>query len=146
MQGKRLLSVDDDDDILAIIAKVGRELGFEVETISKSTRFMTTYVRLKPDVITLDLMMPDVDGVELVRWLGDVGCASGIVILSGGHSMYVQLAQKLAFARGSLRISALAKPFKIVDLRTALIAAAASPLADGATVAAHAEGAAGRRA
>lgn len=132
MQAKRLLSVDDDDSVLAIIAKVGRELGFEVETISKSTRFMTAYVRVKPDVITLDLMMPDVDGVELVRWLSDVGCSAGIIILSGGHSMYVQLTQKLATARGALRTSVLAKPFRIADLRTALITAAGSRAPDDA--------------
>jgi len=127
MQGKRLLSVDDDAGVLAIIRKVAVELGFEVETISNSTRFMTAYVRIKPDVITLDLMMPDMDGIELVRWLGDVGCTAGVIILSGGHTMFVNLAQKLASTRGSLHTSVLRKPFSIAELRAALTAATARP-------------------
>ena len=120
MHAKRLLSVDDDAAVLAIINKVAVELGFEVETITNSTRFMTAYVRIKPDVITLDLMMPDMDGIELIRWLGEVECPANVIIISGGHSMFVQLTQKLAAARGNLRTRVLRKPFSITELRSAL--------------------------
>lgn len=122
MQVKRLLCVDDDVGVLAIIRKVAEELGFEVEAISNSTRFMTSYVRIKPDVVTLDLMMPDMDGIELVRWLGDVGSNATVIIISGGHSMFASLAQKLAVARGALHTSVLRKPFTLADLRAALTA------------------------
>ena len=126
MQEKRLLSVDDDAGILAIINNVAAELGFEVETINNSIRFMTAYVRIKPDVITLDLMMPDMDGIEVVRWLGDVGCTARVIIISG-HSMFVQIAQKLAAARDGLDTTVLQKPFSVTELRAALMGAAASP-------------------
>src|SRR5512147_2207155 len=122
MQGKRLLAVDDDPGILAIIREVATELGFEVETLTKSTGFMTTYVRMKPDVITLDVVMPNMDGIELIRWLSDIDCQAGVIILSGGNAVYVEQGQKLAAARGKLRTSVLAKPFRVADLRSALIA------------------------
>jgi CheY-like chemotaxis protein len=131
MERKRLLAVDDDAGILAIISNVAGGLGFDVETISSSARFMAAYVRLRPHVITLDLMMPDVDGVELVRWLGDVGCTAGLVIISGGHGTYLQMTQKLAAAKGILRTGVLAKPFGIADLRNALLAAADETAAIG---------------
>jgi CheY-like chemotaxis protein len=125
MQRKRLLSVDDDVGVLAIINNVAAELGFEVESLSNSSRFMTTYVRAKPDVITLDLMMPDMDGIEVVRWLGDVGCAAKVIIVSG-HSMFVKITQELATARGGLDTTVLQKPFSVTELRVALATAAAS--------------------
>jgi CheY-like chemotaxis protein len=123
MQRRRLLSVDDDVAVLAIINTVAAELGFEVESLSNSSRFMTTYVRIKPDVITLDLMMPDMDGIEVVRWLGDVGCTAKVIIVSG-HSMFVQITQKLAAARGGLDTTVLQKPFSVTELRVALATAA----------------------
>lgn len=126
MQGKRLLAVDDDPGILAIIRQVAGELGFEIETLTKSTSFMTTYSRMKPDVITLDVMMPDMDGIELIRWLSDIGCTASVIILSGGNAVFVELSQKLAAARGGLHTSVLNKPFRLADLRAALIAAGES--------------------
>ena len=127
MRGRRLLAVDDDPGILAIIREIATELGFEVETLTKSTSFMTTYVRVRPDVVTLDVVMPDMDGIELIRWLSDIGSTAGVIILSGGNAIYLEQSRKIATARGALRTSVLAKPFRVTDLRTALIAAVESP-------------------
>lgn len=126
MQRRRLLSVDDDVAVLAIINTIAAELGFEVESLSNSSRFMTAYVRIKPDVISLDLMMPDMDGIEVVRWLGDVGCTAKVIIISG-HSMFIQIAQKLAAARDGLDTTVLQKPFSVSELRVALMSTGASP-------------------
>jgi len=37
---------------------------------------MTTFVRFKPDIVVLDVVMKNVDGMEIIRWLADVdyGC------------------------------------------------------------------------
>lgn len=115
----RLLSVDDDESILSIISDVAIGLGFEVSAISDSARFMTTYVRVKPHVITLDMMMPDMDGIEVIRWLSDVGSPARVIILSG-HSTFLRLGGKLADARGTLSTTLLRKPFALSDLRAAL--------------------------
>jgi DNA-binding response OmpR family regulator len=116
----RLLSVDDDESILSIINDVATGLGFEVATLSDSARFMTAYVRFKPHIITLDMMMPDMDGIEVIRWLSDVGSPARVIILSG-HSTYLRLGGKLADARGTLSTALLRKPFALSDLRAALI-------------------------
>ena len=115
----RLLSVDDDERILSIIQDVATGLGFEVSTLSDSTRFMTAYVRVKPHIITLDMMMPDMDGIEVIRWLSDVGSTARVIILSG-HSTFLRLGEKLANARGTLSTALLRKPFALSDLRAAL--------------------------
>jgi len=123
MTAKRLLSVDDDTHILAVIRAVAVDLGFSVEVLAESARFMTTYNRVKPDIITLDVMMPDMDGLEIIQWLNDIDSTASIIILSGGARMYMRHGEKLAQARGSLRTAVLSKPFALDDLRQALLAA-----------------------
>lgn len=127
MSGKRLLCVDDDASILAVIQEVATELGFEVETLASSTRFMKTYVRVKPHVITLDIIMPEMDGIEIIQWLNDIESTSSVIILSGGGTMFTRFAKTFADVKGSLRASVLPKPFKVAELRAALSAAAGWP-------------------
>ena len=120
----RLLCVDDDAGVLAVIQQVGTELGFEVEALVSSTRFMKTYVRVKPHVITLDIIMPEVDGIEIIQWLNDIESTSRVIILSGGGTTYTRYAKTFADAKGSLWATVLPKPFRVTDLRSTLIAAA----------------------
>jgi len=119
---QRLLSVDDDPDILSLIRRVACGLGFEVDTVSHGSFFMAAYVRRKPDVITLDLYMPDVDGIELIRWLGDVGCTARVILMSGAAAHYSKMAQRLAQDGSKLDVSCLSKPFGLAALRSALTA------------------------
>jgi CheY-like chemotaxis protein len=119
---QRLLSVDDDPGMLSLIRRVACGLGFEVDSVSHGSFFMTAYVRKKPDVITLDLYMPDVDGIELIRWLGDVGCTARVILMSGAASHYSRMAQRLGQDGGRLSVACLGKPFAVADLRNALTA------------------------
>lgn len=119
---QRLLSIDDDPDILSLIRRVAVDLGFEVDVVTHGSFFMAAYVRKKPDVITLDLYMPDMDGIELIRWLGDVGCTARVILMSGAAFHYSQMAQRLAHDGSKLNVSCLNKPFAIADLRNALTA------------------------
>jgi DNA-binding response OmpR family regulator len=117
---KRLLSVDDDKDILDIIQGVAAELGFEVDAVNHSNMFMKAYARIKPDVITLDMIMPDMDGIELIRWLGDVGCQARVILVSGASLAYSKMATRLAEDGAHLDIHTLRKPFRLAELRAML--------------------------
>lgn len=119
---KRLLSVDDDPGMLSLIRRVASDLGFEVDVVTHASFFMAAYVRKKPDVITLDIVMPDVDGIELIRWLGDVGCQARVILLSGATVQYARMAHRLGQDGSKLSVSCLYKPFAVGDLRAALTA------------------------
>jgi len=121
--GKRLLAVDDDIEILSIIREVAAGVGYTVEVLAESANFETTYRRVKPDAITLDIMMPDVDGIEIIRWLTAIDSSASIIIISGGGRLFMNLGEKLAQAGGSLRTKQLVKPFEVQELRKALAAA-----------------------
>jgi DNA-binding NtrC family response regulator len=134
MIGSRLLSIDDDPQILDLIKRVAGDMGYEAEATTSVGSFMTTYVRTQPDVVTVDICMPEVDGIELVRWLGDVGYRQKIIILSGAHPDYADMAKRLGNAMGNLAIDILRKPFRIKQLRQALSADVVSPTPDDAPI------------
>lgn len=67
MSSERVLVVDDDEDILRIL-KDNLELdGYEVETVATGKDALESFVRLRLDLIVLDLALPDVDGIQVCR-------------------------------------------------------------------------------
>jgi DNA-binding response OmpR family regulator len=118
---RRLLSVDDDPAILRLIGRVAGDLGFSVESLNKSDLFRETYLRFEPTVVTLDIFMPDVDGIELVLWLAEIASPAHVILTSGSDLTYLAMAKELGRQRGAIRISQLAKPFNIASLREALL-------------------------
>jgi DNA-binding NtrC family response regulator len=119
---RRLLAVDDDAAILRLIDRVATDLGFAVESLAKSDLFRETYLRFQPTVVVVDIFMPDVDGIELMLWLAEIGSPAHVIVTSGSNPSYIAMATELSYQRGALRTSQLAKPFAIARLREALLA------------------------
>lgn len=119
---RRLLVLDDDPDFAAFVATVGTRTGFAVTVTATAQEFERAYLEAPPDVITLDMVMADRDGVETVKWLASQQCPARIIIMSGFNVLYSRAAKALGEIRGDLRISTLQKPVKLADLRAALTA------------------------
>ena len=64
-----VLIVDDDPEIQALVADVLEMGGFKPHCVEEPASAVETACRLQPDVILLDLMMPEVDGWEVARRL-----------------------------------------------------------------------------
>lgn len=63
--GRKVMVVEDDPDIASIIANVLGEEGYATEVVTDSRQAIETFERVKPDVVTLDVMMPSLDGISL---------------------------------------------------------------------------------
>src|SRR2546428_927656 len=63
--GAKVMVVEDDPDIASIIANVLAEEGYGTEIVTDSRQALETFERVKPDVVTLDVMMPSLDGISL---------------------------------------------------------------------------------
>lgn len=63
----RVLVVDDEPNILATLAPLLRARGYEVLTAMSGRAALETVEREKPDLIVLDLGLPDIDGVDVCR-------------------------------------------------------------------------------
>ena len=66
---KKILVVDDEDDILHFLELVLREKGYEVATASGGHEALTKAQVDRPDLVLLDIMMPQMDGWEVLKLL-----------------------------------------------------------------------------
>ena len=66
---KKILIVDDEEDILHFLELVLREKGYEVATAANGQDALTRAQIEKPDLVLLDIMMPQMDGWEVLKLL-----------------------------------------------------------------------------
>lgn len=132
---KKILIVDDDVAFADYVREVADSIDFETQVTSEPRAFKELYMEFSPDVVVSDIAMPDFDGVQLVRWLGEQEAAGAgrcsLVIISGFGSFYVEASKKLASVAGVTSIQTLAKPVGMDDLITALRAAAGESVSAG---------------
>ena len=79
---KSLLVVDDDPGVVTLIRAIFRSEGWDVATAHNGREAMDRLEGSEPDVILLDLMMPEIDGREFYRRAREHGTKSHVVILS----------------------------------------------------------------
>jgi two-component system, OmpR family, response regulator len=78
----RLLVVDDEPNILELLATSLRFAGFEVATATNGREALTEARRLRPDLVVLDVMMPDMDGFSVVRRMRGEGTTAPVLFLT----------------------------------------------------------------
>jgi len=66
---ERVLIVDDDPDIVRLVSYNLSHAGYEVQTASTGQKALELVQKQPPDLIVLDVMLPDVDGMEVCRTL-----------------------------------------------------------------------------
>ena len=116
---QRLLVVDDSTEITNLIGEIAETAGFDVHTLNDSSFFFKEFDDLRPDLVCIDIHMPDVDGIEILRWLSGRGTSVGVIILSGGDPLFSKVAERIGEA-AKLCVQTVEKPFRIEDLRAVL--------------------------
>jgi CheY-like chemotaxis protein len=116
----RLLVVDDEIEFARYVATVAAELGLEVETVNHARLFQKAYEKNEPDAVLLDMVMPEMDGIELVNWLGRRRSQVHLFIVTGYNPKYVEMAEVLGSQSSFRSITKLQKPLRSAELRKAL--------------------------
>jgi two-component system OmpR family response regulator len=109
----RVLVVDDDNALRNLVSMVLADSGFDVDSAESGTVALKKIQESPPDIVTLDLLMPDMNGFELVDRLRTVPQPPRIVIISGSIAFSEERGPWPEFVAGVLM-----KPFRINDLRT----------------------------
>ncbi len=112
----RLLIIDDEEDICDLIAELAERRGLEPKTTSNAENVAELLGSFPPDVIMMDLMMPGVDGVELLRLLSEKAKEAKLCLISGSDSRVLNSAKRLGGAHGLNVVAALEKPLTIPTL------------------------------
>jgi two-component system nitrogen regulation response regulator NtrX len=86
MTGPHILVVDDEADIRGLLKEILSEEGYEVDVAANAAQARASRARQVPDLVLLDIWMPDVDCITLLReW--SAGAADGCpVVMMSGHS------------------------------------------------------------
>jgi EAL domain-containing protein (putative c-di-GMP-specific phosphodiesterase class I)/ActR/RegA family two-component response regulator len=113
----RVLILEDDPGVGNVIRAIASASGFEVRVVAESGPFFGAVDEWQPTHIVLDLVVPDMDGVQVLAELGQRACAAGIVITSGMGSRVVDAAGRSARGHGLHLLGVLAKPFSAAALR-----------------------------
>lgn len=71
MSEKRILVVEDEPSLAEVVSLYLKRAGFQVQIASDGRQAMDILERQIPDFVILDLMLPEVDGLSLTRWLRD---------------------------------------------------------------------------
>jgi two-component system nitrogen regulation response regulator NtrX len=84
MTASRILVVDDEADIRGLLKEILSEEGYEVEVAADATQARSSRATQVPDLVLLDIWMPDTDGITLLReWSMTDGYDCPVVMMSG---------------------------------------------------------------
>lgn len=108
MQPPRILLVDDDAAVRDAFGIVLKMAGHDVTCVDRATEALALQEARPFDLVITDIVMPDMDGLELIRVLADRHPATPILVMSGGGDYGGPLYLDLALRFGAR--AALAKP------------------------------------
>ena len=80
-----ILVVDDELGIRALLSEILSDEGHTIELAENAAQARATRERMRPDLVLLDIWMPDVDGITLLKEWGGAGLLTMPVIMMSGH-------------------------------------------------------------
>ena len=91
---QKILLVDDEQDILEFLSYNLKKEGYEVYVANNGKEAITIAKKVTPDLIILDVMMPDMDGIETCRGLREIDGLKNVMIafLTARNEDYSQIA------------------------------------------------------
>lgn len=113
---KRILIVDDEVEILQVCRQVLEKNGFMVELAGTGEEGLDKARSIGFDLILLDLVMPGMDGIEILRTLRAEGVDAKVCIITGFEEKYRNDLRQLADE--GFEFELLKKPFAITQLTT----------------------------
>jgi DNA-binding response OmpR family regulator len=116
MPQPRLLLIDDEPALADFVANAASGCGFEPVITSDDSQFREQFLARRPDMVALDLGMPGMDGVELLRFLADKDYRSPVLIISGFDRRVLESAFRLGEALGLSMAGPLEKPVRLDEL------------------------------
>ncbi|MDE3075731.1 MAG: sigma-54-dependent Fis family transcriptional regulator [Chloroflexota bacterium] len=109
--GRRVLIADDDPAIRALVQKILAQEGFEVVEAGSASQAQEMIGSKKPELVLVDVRLPDASGMDLLRQLGEAEADVGAILMTayGSANTAIQAMQLGAF-------DYVTKPFEIDDV------------------------------
>ena len=115
----RILAVDDEPDLRQLVRHALTQRGHEVRTAGNGKEAMALLGQEEFDVVLLDLRMPEMGGIQLLRWAREMGVEAEIIVLTGHADVDTAIE--------AMRLGAydyLSKPFRLQEVEQVVVKAA----------------------
>ncbi len=119
--------MDDNAEAASALARVASASGCEPTVLTDSRSFSGTFRTLRPGAVILDVMMPDQDGIELVREIAAIEPATPVLLVTGHGEVWARMARDIGGLAGLRNVEMATKP-----INRAAIAAFLEAAFDGA--------------
>lgn len=120
---KTVLIIEDEEDAAELFAEMMRVSGFRVVKTSSSTPALALMTDEKPDIVLLDIMMPEISGLDILRQMRrDPALVNIPVIVVSAQSMPTDIKHSME-AGASMYLT---KPVGFIDLKEAVARALGS--------------------
>lgn len=110
-----VLIVEDERQLAKNIATYLQHSGFDVRKTESASEGMAEFKRFRPHVVLLDVMLPDLDGLQLLRRMRAFDRNAKVILMTGAANQALKPEAKRAGA-----YEFLTKPLRLKDLRTLL--------------------------
>lgn len=117
---RRLFILDDDAAVGEVIGRLAESEGLAYLSTTSATEFFEAFSDGEPSHVALDLIMPDTDGIEVLRQLAERQCKASIILTSGVGTRILDAARRSAEEHGLTIAGVLPKPFSAATLRSLL--------------------------
>jgi DNA-binding NtrC family response regulator len=83
MTAPRLLAIDDEPAVLTVLERFARRHDFDILTSTDSRASLAELPRLKPDAVLVDLRMPDLNGIDVLRAIHAIDPTCQVILMTG---------------------------------------------------------------
>ena len=107
----RILIVDDEIAVCKMLEMFFERGGYDVETITNPAQTTEVYAKFNPDIVLLDLLMPELDGISVLKKIKEIDETAKVIIISE--------LQDIAMAKEALKHGAIdyfTKPIQLDNL------------------------------
>jgi len=112
---KRLLIVDDEEDLCTILTKSLSTSGYDIATAPDGEKAIATINSKTFDVVLLDILMPKVSGIEVLKYINQHAPQTKVIILTGHASLKNAMEAKENGAKDFI-----SKPYKLDDIQSTI--------------------------
>ncbi|MGH7126036.1 MAG: response regulator [Stellaceae bacterium] len=121
-----ILVVDDDEPVRDSLRIVLERVNHKVVLAENGDEAVRCYASSRPDIVITDLLLPDKDGIEIVREIRRIDPSARIIAMSGGGETAESRLDALTKEFGALET--LSKPFRLAQILAAIERALSAPL------------------
>ena len=111
MANERLLILDDEQDICSLLCRIAKAFGYLTKATTNPRTFLADLAVLAPEIVVIDMVMPEMDGMEVVDILAKTGYSGKIILMTGHNPSYTEHAKNLGELGGIYKIRRIQKPF-----------------------------------